>query len=384
MTYGTFIRKNALRNKRRTSLTVLSIGFSLFLLITLQTILNALTNPPETEASALRLVVRSATSGAIPLPISLERKLAKVPHVTAVSPMIWFGGVYKDPKNNFTSWAVRHEEFFKVFSNMEFSPGAEEAFEKEKMGAIAGMDLMEEFGWEIGDLITLLGPIFGFDLEFKIIGTYQAASSNAGFNNSFYFRFDYFEDAQQYGGVAVPMYWLVADSAGAVPGIIDTVDEMFRNTPNETKTETARSFQLEYISMLGNIQLMVGSIVSVVVFTMLLVAGSTMAMTIRERLREVAILKAIGYSRRVLLSLILGEAVLIAFLGGVVGCILAFALTRVDLARFTGGFLSTFQPNYYIMAGALGAGIVIGLVSGLIPALRASGMTVSAAMRLLD
>ncbi len=385
MTYGTFIRKNALRNKRRTFLTVLSIGFSLFLLITLQTVLSALTNPPDTEGSALRLGVRSATSSSIPLPISHERKMAQVPHVEAVTPMQWFGGVYQDPKNNFTSWAVRKEPFFKIFANMEFSPGAEEAFLKEKRGAIVAAALMEEFNWRVDDLVTLVGAIYGFDLEFKIVGYYEDPSdAGGGFNDSFYFRFDYFEDALQFEGVQVPMYWLLADSADAVPGIIDAVDGMFRNTPYETKTETARSFQLEYISTLGNVQLLVGSIISVVVFTMLLVAGSTMAMTIRERLREVAILKAVGYSRGVLLGLILGEAVFIAFLGGVVGCGLTLALTQVDLARFTGGFLNTFQPDYTIMAGAIVAGVFIGLVSGFIPAMRASGMTVSAAMRLLD
>lgn len=380
MTYGTFIRKNALRNKRRTALTVLSIGFSLFLLITLQTILSALTNPPETERSALRLAVRSATSGAIPMPISHERKLAKVPHVEVVSPMLWFGGTYKDPKNNFTNWAVRPDAFFAIFSELEFSPGAQEAFQKEKMGAIAGQSLMDKFGWEIGDRITLMRSVYGFDLDFKIVGSYQSDTESS----TFYFRFDYLEDSFEFDGVSVPMYWLMADSAEAVPGIIETVDTMFRNTPNETKTETARSFQLEFISMLGNIQLMIGSIVSVVVFTMLLVAGSTMAMTIRERLREVAILKAIGYSRSVLLGLILGEAVFISFLGSVAGCLFAFALTTVDIARFTGGFINTFRPDYGIMAVAVVAGTLLGLVSGLVPALRASAMSVSAAMRLLD
>lgn len=384
MTYGTFIRKNALRNKRRTSLTVLSIGFSLFLIIVLQTVLNAMTNPPETEASARLLGVRSATSGAIPLPIAHERKLARVPGVAAVTPMLWFGGQYKDPKNFFLNWAVRHEVFLDIFPDMELSPGAEEAFRKEKMGAIVGLDLMERFGWEIGDRVTLTGSPFGFDLEFKLVGTYQGDSLGGGLNNAFYFRFDYIEDSFQFGNVTVPIYFMMADSAEAVPGIIETVDTMFRNTPAETKTETARSFQLEFISMLGNIQLLVGSIVSVVVFTMLLVAGSTMATTIRERLREVAILKAIGYSRRVLLALILGEAVFISSLGAATGILLAYGLSAIDISRFTGGFLSAFQPDPAIMAGAVVAGIFIGLVSGLVPALRASSMGVSAAMRLLD
>src|SRR5690242_14674280 len=141
MTYWTFIRKNALRNKRRTALTVLSVGFSLFLLITLQTVLRSLMNPPENAESARRVIVRNAVSLTKSMPQAYERELEKIPHVTTVVPLQWFGGQYKEPKNFFANFAVGHEHFFEMFPDYQFSPGTQEAFEKERIAAIAGEDL---------------------------------------------------------------------------------------------------------------------------------------------------------------------------------------------------------------------------------------------------
>ena len=378
MTYRRFVIKNAFRNKRRTALTVLSIGFSLFLLILVQTILDALTNPPQTEWSALRMAVLRSTSFTDMMPISYQRRLEQVPHVTLVMPQQYYGGMYREPKNFFMSFATGHEQLFEMYPEMVLSEGAEEAFESEKEGALVGAALMKRFDWEIGDRVTLLGTIFPEDFEFKIVGTYRMETED----NTFYFRFDYLDDTVNLDSAG--MFWLMADSAEAVPGIIETVDGMFNNTPYQTRTETEKDFMLSMVSVLGNVQLIMGSVVLVIVFTMLLVAGSTMAMTVRERLPEVAILKAIGYPRGVVLTLILGEAVFIALLGGALGCFCAFALSSMGISELTGGFVGSFQPDPLTIAGALAAGVFIGLVSGLIPALRASSMTVSAAMRSLE
>jgi len=385
MTHGTFIRKNALRNKRRTALTVLSVGFSLFLLITLQTVLDTLINPPETESSILRVAVRHAVALTQPLPMAYQAKLEAVPHVESVMPMQWFGGQYKEPKNFFANFSVGHEEFFDMFPEYEYSQGAEEAFKRERIAAIVGDALMDQFGWTIGDRITLTGIIFPMDLEFKIVGSYSDDVNDS----AFYFRHDYLdeagEDADVVGMVGmVGTFWLMADSAEAVPGIIEHVDSMFRNTPYETKTETEKAFQLGFVSMLGNVRLLIGSISIVVVFTMLLVAGSTMAMTIRERLKEVAILKAIGYPRKVILSLVLGEAAAVSLMGALVGCGLSLVLASMDVARFTAGFVQGINPSPAMLAMALGLGIVMGVLSGLFPAIQASGMSINDAMRRLE
>lgn len=379
MTYRTFIRKNALRNKRRTALTVLSVGFSLFLLITLQTVLGTLMNPPETEESALRIAVRNATSLTQPLPISYQGKLKGVPHVKTVMPMQWFGGQYIEPKNFFANFSVGHEQFFDMFPEFRFTEGAQEAFMKERIAAIAGEALMEEFGWSIGDRITLKGTIYPIDLEFRLVGSYASDTNDS----TFYFRHDYMQESVGDWGM-VGTFWLMADGPEAVPGIIEHVDTMFRNTPYQTKTETEKAFQLGFVSMLGNVQLLIGSISLVVVFTMLLVAGSTMAMTIRERLREVAILKAIGYPRRVILSLVMGEAAAISLMGAVVGCALSIALSSTDIAGFTRGFVETINPGPTVLLMALGVGLLMGVLAGLFPAIQASGMSINDAMRRLE
>lgn len=358
---------------------MLSVGFSLFLLITLQTVLIALTNPPATEESAKRLVVRHAVSLSQPMPESYQRDLEEVPHVEHVIAMQWFGGQYKDPKNYFTNYAVGHESFFEIFSDFELSEGAKESFLDERMAALVSVELMDRFEWTIGDRVTLTGTVYPVNLEFHIVGSYASKTDQP----AFYFRHDYLQESGvDYGQVGT--FWLRADSPDSVQGIINHVDAMFENTPAATKTESAEAFQLNFIAMLGNIQLLIGSISMVVTFTMLLVAGSTMAMTIRERLREVAILKAIGYPRRVILALVLGEASMVSLLGALVGIGLSKGLAASDIATLTGGFVSSIDPDAAMIAVALAVGVLLGMLAGLFPAVQASRMGINEAMRRLE
>lgn len=379
MNLGRFIIRNALRNKRRTTLTFVSVGFSLFLLIVLFTVLDLLTNPPTTEGSALRLGVRRATSLADNLPISYLRKIARVPHVQIAMPFQWFGGQYKDPKNFFANMAVDGQTFFGMFPELNVSPEAQRAFANERTGAIVGEGLMEKFGWRVGDHITLVGTIFPVDLELKIVGTYAFDLDKS----NFYLRYDYLNEALG-GRNEIGSIWVKADSAEAIPGIIDTIDGMFRNTSAETKTETEKAFVLGFVSMLGNIRMIIGSISMVVIFTLLLVSASTMSMTIRERMREVAILKSMGYTRQTLLWLVLGESVFIAMLGLIVGLLLSRTLGAIDVFSLTKGFIPFFRPTPETYVGVTLIGVGIGVASGIVPALQASGMTIAQAMRELE
>lgn len=379
MNYRRFILKNALRNKRRTALTVLSIGFSLFLLIALWTFLDLLFNPPQTEQSALRLAVRRSTSLADQMPIAYMRKIERVPHAALVMPLQWFGGVYKEPKNFFANFAVDPGTFWAMFPELRATPEAKRAFAGERIAAVVGEDLMKRYGWKVGDRVTLIGTIFPVDLEFHIVGAYTYELQQ----NAFYFRYDYFNEALGNTG-EIGAFWIKADRAESIPGIIDAVDTMFHNSSAETKTETEKSFVLGFVAMLGNVKLIVGAIAIVVVFTMLLVTATTMSMTIRERLREVAILKTLGFGRETILGLIIGEAVFIGLLGFVVGALLAFALSLSDVYAMTQGFIQFFRPPPSIYALAALTGTLIGALSGLIPALQASGMTITTAMRRLE
>ena len=372
------IIRNVFRNKRRTALTIVSIGFSLFLLIALLTFLDILSNPPAGVESVLRLAVRRSTGITEMLPISYEAKLKKVPHVVLVAPLQFAGGVYKDPKNFFANFAT-DSRIWAMFPEFKLSEATKKAFASERIAAVAGEDLMRRFGWKVGDRITLTGTIFPVDLELKIVGTYQYELDSG----TLYFRYDYFNEAL--GGFdAIGAYWLKADHQDSIPEIIDTVDGMFRNSAAETKTETEKTFVLNFVAMLGNVKMMVGSIATVVMFTMLLVAAGTMAMTVRERLREVAILKTLGYTPPLVLFLILGESVVISLLGFGMGCLFAVALSHADVYAMTQGFIPVFLPPLRIYAAALAAGLGIGVFSGIAPAIQASRLTITEAMRRLE
>lgn len=379
MTLSHFVIKNALRNKRRTILTVLSTGFSLFLLIALWTFLDMLFNPPSSDDSAMRLAVRRSTSLADQMPIAYMQKIKGVPHIKAVMPLQWFGGYYKEPKNFFANLAVDPDKFWDMFSELKTTEATRRAFAAERTGAVVGEGLMKRYGWKVGDRVTLIGTIFPVDLEFKIVGTfdYELADYN------FYFRFDYLNEALGDPGEA-GSFWLKADRAENIPGIIDTVDAMFHNSAAETKTETEKSFVLGFVAMLGNVKVLVGYIAVVVIFTMLLVSASTMAMTIRERIREVAILKSIGYPSGTILGLILGESIFIALLGVGTGCLFAVGLSHANLYELTQGFIQIFKPTAQVYAMVLATGIGIGVFSGLVPALQASRLTITEAMRRLE
>lgn len=381
VTLSWLVLKNSMRNKRRTALTVCSIGFSIFLLIALYTFVDMLYNPPASEEAALRLAVTRSTSIAETMPLGYRQKLERVPHVTKVMPLQWFGGVYKDPKNVFANFAVDPDVFWDMFTEIKADERTKHAFSAERTAAIVGTGLMERYGWKIGDRVTLLGTIFPVDLEFKIVGTFDYDLAR----NNFYFRYDYFNEAM--GDTSeLGAFWLRADSAEAIPGIIQTVDAMFRNTPAETKTETEKAFVLNFISMIGNLKRIIGSIMAVVVFTMMLVSGSTIAMTIRERTREVAILKSIGFTQATVLRLILSEAVLIALMGVAVGIGLSLLLsTQSDkLYEATQGLIYAYMPTPATYTMAIALGIFIGVGSALFPALQASRLTILAAMRRLE
>jgi putative ABC transport system permease protein len=379
MSFSRFIWKNTFRNKRRTGLTILSIGFSLFLLMTLLTFMDTLLNPVIEDDSALRLMVTRSTSIADMLPISYLDKIRRVPGVAHAAPLQWFNGVYRDPDYQFANFGTDPAEIFKVYTEQILPPDEQAAFIADRRGAVAGADLARRFGWKVGDKVTLTGTIFPVDLDLNIVGIFTADLNQ----NMFYFRWDYLDEALGKPGMA-GAYTVKATDPASVPMVVEAIDGMFRNSPAETKTTTEKAFVLGFISMLGNIQMIIGSIAGVVVFTMLLVAVSTMAMTVRERMREVAILKAVGYSRNLVMSLVMAEALFISLVGAGLGLGLGQSLRLIDLDRMTQGFIQRYDPGLSTCAAVVGAGVVIGLVSGFIPARQAAGMSITTAMRRME
>ena len=374
--------KNLMRNKRRTFLTLSSIAVSLFLIATLETLLFELKNPPETPDSALRLVVRHRVSLFNALPAAHRAKIAQIEGVEAVVGSMWFGGIYKDPANFFASFSVDTDEFFQVYPDVEISEDQKEAFLADRIGALVGRSLCDRFGWKLGDRIFLTSNTWPVEVELTIRGIYEGGTDQA---SSFYLHWVYWNEImkQAYGEWDNTGTFAVrASSPDRVSEVAEKIDAQFRNSSFPTKTETEKAFLLSFISVLGDVQFLITSIVSVVVFAILLVAANTMAMSIRERTREIGILKALGFRSRQVLGLLVGESVILSLGGSLLGAFGAkFIFSSLPMAQMTSGFIQSFSVGANILLLCAGIGLFVGLVSAGVPAWQASNRPVVDALR---
>lgn len=382
MKFVRLIFRNLLRNKMRTLLTVSSIAVSIFLVATLRTTLTELQDPPVTPDSALRLITRHRVSIFNALPAAHLDKIRKVEGVEAAIGAMWFGGYYRDQANFFANFSIDADGFFTVHPDFLTPPEQQEAFVADRTGALVGDKLMKRFGWAIGDRITLIGTLFPMSPELTIRAVYREGNDNG---NTLYFHWKYFDEAikAQYGSNAtvVGNFLLRAESPEVIPRICEEIDSLFLNSSSPTKTETERAFQLGFVEMLGDVQLFLTSIISVVVFTVMLVAANSMAMSIRERVREIGVLKAIGFRRNHVLGLLIGESLLLSIVGSFLGAFGArFAFGSVDMAGISMGFLPRFDVRLETLVLCLGIGLFIGVAAAGVPAWRASARPVVEAL----
>lgn len=377
MTLGSFIIRNATRNRRRFILTLLSVTFSLFLLTMLLVMLRGLTDPATTDEAALRIVVRHKVSLANMLFSKYKERIERMPGVKYCTKLLWFGGIYRDEKNFFPQFACDAETVFKVLSEARIDPAQLGAFIRERTACVVGIKTMQRFGWKIGDRITLMGAMWPCNLELTIRGVYSGSVDET----NLFFHHDYFDEALGDKGFT-GLFWVRCENAASVPELIERIDAEFSNSDAETKTETQQSFQLGFVSMLGNLKLLIGSICTVIVFTLVLVTGGTMSMAIRERGREIAILKTLGYESPLLFGLLLSESFGLAVLGCLLGCAGAWMLLQtVDIYRLSRGLFVNFEVNGQIIAQTLGVAVVLGVVSCLWPALSSIRRSVMAGLR---
>jgi putative ABC transport system permease protein len=377
MKFVRFILRNTFRNPRRTTLTVLSIGMSLFLISTLKTVLDELESPPATPESAKRVVTRHLTGLASVMPIAHRERIRQVPGVEEVVASQWFGGVYKDPDNFFAQFALDADKFSVVYPEVRTqTPEQMDAFVKLRTGALAGIELAQRFGWKVGDRITLEGAIFPINPELTITGLVTGGGSES----NFYFHWDYFNELfpENMAGAFI----VKAKNAEDIPAISENIDTIFASTTAPTKTETESAFILSFASMWGNVRLLVASIATVVIFTVILVAANTMAMSIRERTGEIAILKTLGFSPGQVLGMLIAESVLIALAGGLLGSLGArFLYGLMNLSAYSMGFFQTLTVRWTTVGMAAGIALVVAVFSTLIPAWTASRLPIAVAVR---
>ncbi|MGO9127735.1 MAG: ABC transporter permease [Terriglobales bacterium] len=371
MTLAGFVRKNAFRNKRRSILTLLSIGFSLLLLTVMMTIWRAFYLSDGSAESAQRLIVRHKVSLAQFLPIADRERIRSIPGVKQVVNETWFGGQYKDDKaeNFFAQFGTDPQELFLVMTDFHIPADQLEAWQKDRAGCVADAELAKKYGWKIGDRIPIKGTIFPLNLDLTLRGIYTAAEPT----ESLYFNNIYMDEGYARIKGYVGFFGVLADAPAAVPQVAKDIDAAFRNTDRPTKSESEKAFNLDWIAMLGNVKAFILSICAAVVFATLLVSANTMAMSIRERTREVALLKTLGFTRGTVLGLFMSEAVALATVGGLLGAVGATGIIFVlSHSSQMGLFLAGIKPNVATIALAVLVGATVGLVSSFVPAYNAS------------
>ena len=377
MKFLPFILANLFRKKIRTTLTIGSFAVALFLFGLLFVVRGAFSGGVDI-AGADRLVVINRTSIIQPLPLSYQDRLLKVPGVKLVSYANWFGGVYQDEKNFFPQFAISTDTFRQMFPELAVSDEEWNAFVADREGAIAGEKTAKKYGWKVGDRIPIRGTFIPGIWEFNLRGIYKG-TRQADDTTQFWFHWKYLDERKPFQKGIVGWYTLRIDDPGKAAGIIKTIDSQFANSPWETKTDTEKSFAAGWVKQFGNIQFLILTIGGVVFFTLLLVTGNTMAIAVRERVGELAVLKAIGYSDTFVLLLVLIESLLVAVTGGVLGMALAKLFTMAGDP--TGGLLPIFfLPGNAIVSGLVVA-LLVGIVAGMLPALTAMRLRVVDALR---
>jgi putative ABC transport system permease protein len=369
---------NLRRKKIRTLLTTGSFVVAFFLFGLLAAIGYGFRQGID-AAGTDRLVVIGRTSIIQPLPLTYMERMKRIPGVVDVAHSTWFGGIYQDPKNFFPQFVIVPEDWRRMYPEYQIDEQQWRDFLAERQACVVGAKLAERFGWKVGDHVPMKAPGYlgGGSWDFNIRAIYHGTRPNAD-ETQLWLRHDYFhEKAPQYWQGIVGWYVVRVANPDQAPAIARAIDAEFANSASETRTQTESAFAAAFVKQMGNIEFLIRAIGSIVFFTLLLVTGNTMAIAVRERTNELAVLKAIGYSDRFVLGLVLAESTLIAAVGGAVGLWLAHGLTTRDITQ---GLILLYLPASALVVG-LAIAVGTGLVAGMLPALGAMRLSVIDALR---
>ena len=382
MKYLTLIFSSLKRKKLRTSLTILSIMVAFILFGYLTAIRQAFDAGVEV-AGADRLIVRHKVSIIQMLPQNYESKIEAIDGVDNATHSTWFGGIYQEPKNFFAQMPIEPEELFDMFPEFVISDEHKAAWLATRSGAMVGRGLADRFGWKLGDRIPINATIWtkkdgGRTWEFDLVGIYEGAEKGTD-TSQFFFRYDFFDESRAFGRGLVGWYTVRIEDPNKAPEVAMAIDDLFANSPQETKSEPEGAFIQGFANQIGNIGFIIMSIMSAVFFTILLVAANTMAYTVRERTSELAVLKAIGFTDRGVLALVLGESLALTFVGGAIGLGLAWLL--VSMGDPTNGSFPVFYIPIVDLFLGLALIVTMAFVAGILPALQAQRLQIADALR---
>jgi putative ABC transport system permease protein len=383
MKYLRLILSNLKRKKLRTTLTALSIMVA-FLLFGFLSAVRVAFNQGVDVAGLDRLVVRHKVSIIQFLPQSYLARIEQIDGVDLAVHAVWFGGVYQKPSNFFAQMAVEPEPFMDMFPEYVLDDGEKNAWLATRTGAIVGDVTAERFGWKVGDRIPIEATIWSkkdgsTTWEFDIVGIYEGAEKGTD-ASQFFFRHDYFDESRQWGEGQVGWYWVRIEEPERAAEIARAIDTEFANSPAETKAEPEGAFVQGFANQVGNVAKILMAILTAVFFTILLVAGNTMAQTVRERIGELAVLKAVGFTDRGVLGLVLGESCLLAGIGGLLGLALAYVFIAVKGDPTGGAFPVFYFPGRDVALGVILV-LAVGLAAGILPSVQAQRLRIADALR---
>ena len=367
------------RRKARTIFTLLSLTAAFLLLGMLQAA-NSLFSGGSVNLSAPIMIVQARVSFTSPLPMRLLPQLEAIPEVESVSHSQFFGGIYKDVRNFFPQFAVNPERWHRTFLECRMPDAQYQAWLQSRTGAIAGRRLADRFGWKIGDRIPLTSQIWPLKdgsraWTFDLVGIFDDVSKDSCVRQgNMYVRYDYFDEGRQFGQGGAGIYVLRLHDPNQAEAVARRVDAMFENSPDETKTQTEKDFSLNFLRQLGNLNLILTGITVAVFFSILLVTGNTMSQAVRERIPELAVLKTIGFGDGSVLNLVLAESLLMCVIGGLAGMLLSLVVLKV-ISKLPFGF-PPVTAGLHVWLFAVASMLGLGLVVGIIPAMRARNLSI--------
>ena len=385
MKYFRLVWKNVFRKKLRTTLTASSIVLVLVLIVILTSLLEAMQADPSGGRGANRLVVQHATGLGNFLPLSQLQRIEQIPGVVAVSPETWFGGVYKDdkPENWIGQLSADPDIYFdKIFDDATIDPAVNAEWKATRNGFVAGQKIAEKHKWRKGDHIILKGTYIPINAELVYVGPYNAGDeTNIFFHNEYLNQSDWF-GANKYTGI----YYLKVDRGENVPRVAATIDKMFENSDAPTKTLTEKQFQLQFMEMMGNVKFLINGICLIILFAVTLIVANTVAMSARERVTEIAVMRTLGFRRGHILGFILSESVLMALLGGALGVILAKyffvpALVAAGNKTSISIWLINFRVSPQTLVLAFVVSVGVGILAGFLPAIQSSRLKIVDGLR---
>ncbi|MEO7272577.1 MAG: FtsX-like permease family protein [Vicinamibacterales bacterium] len=385
MKFFPLVWRNLLRRKVRTTFTLLSV-FVAFVLYGILMAIKVAFGAGVTIAGAERLMMIDKISLINPIPLSYQQRIASTEGVVDISHANWFGGIYQDPKNFFANMAVDAESWLRVYPEFTVPDDQKKTFLADRTGAIVGADLAKRFGWKVGDRVPLQGVIYrtanGEPWVFTIDGIYDSLEKGVD-KSQFFFHYEYMNETirtQNYGHDQVGWYVIKLKDPGQAEAMAQKLDEMFANSPNETKTATEKAFIAGFAKQIGDIGSIMIAIAGAVLFTILLVSANTMAQAIRERTNELAILKTLGFSDGRILGLVLAESCLIAVVGGALGLAVSYPIVSAVAVQTNGMVPPLYLPVRDVVIGGVII-VVLGFATGLWPAVQASRLKIVDALR---